>query len=522
MKDLFNHIRPAGWLQAGLSVLLIGLLYHSTLQRLIFKDWTRQDFDYCYLIPLVIVYLLWEVRHEFFARVSRPSPWGMLPVAMGLLLFIFGEFGGEFLIQYLSLFLVVFGLCWTAFGWKRFSVIAIPVSFMVTAFPPPSFIYSRITIHMQLLSSKISAALLRLMGIPVYQKGNVLDLGVEQLQVVDACSGLRSLIPMAIVALLLAYLYKNRWWKRLVILLSAIPLAVVLNGIRIGIIGYLISEVDSSMGEGPIHDLTGWGMFFVGTGVMFGLTLLMTKSETGRQSAPPGNAVNGGVRETNAVKQPDRFLPVPLAAAFLIILAVSGFTHIRGQAGMIIPEAGNFATFPETMGQWSGYRQKMSPRVIERLDLTDYVQITYRKPSTAEIDFYVAWYASQRKGESIHSPETCLLGGGWRFHDKQETKIKIPAYEKSPLRVTRVILKQGEARMLAYFWFPCRERTLVNAYELKLYTFWDNLTKRRTDGALVRVITPVGTGESLDTAENRMARFLGKALPVLDKYLPGK
>lgn len=522
MKDLFSRISIVGWLQAVLSAFMIGLFYHSTLYRLIFKEWKRQDFDYCYLIPFVIAYLLWEVRHKFFERPSQPTAWGIIPLAIGLLFYLIGEFGGEFLIQYISLYLVVFGLCWAVFGWKRFSVIAIPVSFMLAAFPPPHFIYSKLTISMQLLSTKISAGTLRMLNIPVYQRGNVLDLGVEQLQVVDACSGLRFLIPMAIVALLLAYLYKNKWWKRLLVLFSAIPLAVVLNGIRIGIIGYLVSEVDAAIAEGPVHDLTGWIMFFVGTGIMFGLTIFFSKLET-----PADNLAGNTETITDEIAQTDKadipLLPVPFISALLLILVAFVFIQLHGDhVSMKTPEIKDFDTFPITIGDWSGTDQPLSRRIIRGLDLTDYIQIDYKAPSAGQINFYVAWYASQTKGESIHSPESCLLGGGWRFQDKRETKIDISGYAKSPLRVNRVVLKQGEARMLGYFWFPCRGRILTNAYELKLYTFWDNLTRGRTDGALVRVITAVGPDEDTDAAENRLKAFLGKALPVLDEYLPDK
>ena len=98
--------------------------------------------------------------------------------------------------------------------------------------------------------------------------------------------------------------------------------------------------------------------------------------------------------------------------------------------------------------------------------------------------------------------------------------MTIPGYDQNPLRVNRSLLKASEDRMLSYFWFPSRGRDLVNAWELKFYTFWDSLTQRRTDGALVRLITRIYPGETVEDAEERLQGFLGEALPVLDDYLP--
>ena len=147
-------------------------------------------------------------------------------------------------------------------------------------------------------------------------------------------------------------------------------------------------------------------------------------------------------------------------------------------------------------------------------------------------------YESRRKGESIHSPETCLPGSGWEFRNAGKAIMQLAAPESSTVQlppqvpgqrangstssitVNRAVMEKGASKQLSYFWFPQRDRVLTNAWELKLYNFWDALTRQRTDGALVRVITPVYPNESVDDADKRLAAFTKEIVPVLNEFLP--
>jgi len=283
MDQKNQGVSVASLVQLGLSTLLLLGVYFHVIERLVFHEWKRADFDYCYLIPVIIGYLLWEERRKLTAMTSRPSWIGLLPVLFGALFFILGELGGEFLSLYLSFWFMVLGLCWIQFGWQKLKIVLFPIILMLTAFPPPHFLYAKLTMGMQLISSRIGEKVLHMIGVSAYRTGNLIDLGFTKMQVVDACSGLRFLIPMLVMALLLVYLYKYRWWKRGLVLLSAIPIAVVLNGLRIGIIGYLAKIIDPSIMSGPLHDITGWVMFFAGTGIMFAMLQLLGKLGNGNR-----------------------------------------------------------------------------------------------------------------------------------------------------------------------------------------------------------------------------------------------
>lgn len=163
----------------------------------------------------------------------------------------------------------------------------------------------------------------------------------------------------------------------------------------------------------------------------------------------------------------------------------------------------------------------MDPAALESLKLSDYLLVDYRNSRAETVSLYVAYNESQRKGESSHSPASCLPGSGWVFEDSGPASLPVgPAGELR--QVKRAFMQKSGEKLLVYYWFPQRGRVLTNLIELKLYAFWDALTRRRTDGALVRLITPVATGEQPADVERRLTDFARQAVPVLNSFLPGR
>ena len=174
--------------------------------------------------------------------------------------------------------------------------------------------------------------------------------------------------------------------------------------------------------------------------------------------------------------------------------------------------------FPAQVGEWSGKREAMEQIFLDSLTLSDYTIMNYGDGRGRSINFYTAYYESQRKGESIHSPETCLPGGGWVFREAGGTDVSLG--DGHAMRVNRAFMEKSGARQLTYYWFSMRGRVLTNLYQAKVYTFWDALTRRRTDGALVRLITPVYENEGVGDAEARLQGFTRAIVPVMREYIP--
>ena len=236
-----QRIKPASWMKGILYGLLLLVIYRSSLQWLILNDWPREDYSYACLIPFVVLYLLWEKRRELAELPSTPSWGGMFPLGLGLVFFWLGELGGELFAQYFSLWLVVLGVCWIHLGWRKIKAIGFAFIMMLAMFPLPHFINTKISLGLKLISSQIGVWMLHLYGMSAYREGNVIDLGFTQLQVVDACSGLRYLFPLMVLSLILAYWFKARFWKKAVLFLSSIPVAIFVNSFRIALTGVLYS-----------------------------------------------------------------------------------------------------------------------------------------------------------------------------------------------------------------------------------------------------------------------------------------
>ena len=581
-------IEPSGWFNFAVYALLLGGVYYSALSQLITGDWGRDDYTYAYVIPLVVLYLVWEKRFKLLELSSVPSWKGIAPFVLGLALFWLGELGGEYFTLYISLWLVLVGLLWMHIGWHKIKTLAFALVVTLTMLPLPNFLHNKVSVKLQLISSQLGVAIIRLYGMPAFREGNIIDLGFTQLQVVEACSGLRYLFPLIVLGLLLAYFFKAALWKRTTLVISTVPLAIFANSARIALTGILYDHWGAKVAEAFFHGLSGWLIF------MFTLAMLLLEiwilgkvrpsnsgtlihekasldpphparlararlplrgppscqAERGgqgtsgqaramagrpnphrRQSSygasatlpqgerePRGTSLSAGLRARNGasfILQPQFIVAVVLLSA---TLALAQGIEFREK----IPIKRSFDQFPLKVGEWTGTRHNMEEKFVRALNLSDYVIIGYTNRLGRHVNFYVAYYESQRKGESIHSPATCLPGSGWIFNEAGATSLPIPGYNGDFMQVNRAFMQKSDYKQLAYYWFPQRGRILTNAYQLKIFAFWDALTKQRTDGALVRAITPVYESEELRDAEIRLQGFTRAIVPVLEEYIPGR
>jgi EpsI family protein len=576
----------------GLYGLLMALLYTPSLKIMV-AGWGREDYNYCYLVPFVVLYLIWEKRRELRAVPSRASWWGLPVVGLGLLFYWVGELGGEYLTLYLSCWLVLAGLCWMHLGWRKLKLLGFPLALLLTLFPLPSFLYNQVSLKLQLLSSQLGVTWIRLIGMTAYREGNVIDLGFTRLQVVEACSGLRYIFSLLVLGLILAYFFRTALWKRVALVAAVIPLSIVVNSARIAFAALSHQWWGPAVAEGFLHDFSGWAIFMVSLAVLlaFQWVLSLLPGGAGNRSLPDsqgaspqadaGESPGGPVLSDKAVAS-ETGTPAPIVTPAVagvqgsLEKLDSGFRRNDGQrlqtealkhestacsplagdadaeeprrvgaAGWLRPAAAvalmgatlvltsqvefreripireSLDRFPLQVAQWTGVRRQLEEKFIQALDFSDYTLVDYRNPAGKTVNFYVAYYETQRKGESIHSPETCLIGGGWVFTQKGRKTFDLGGNPHSSITVNRVVMEQPGARMLSYFWFPQRGRVLTNAVELKIYNFWDALTRQRTDGSLVRIITPLLPHESPEQADERLEGFARDAVPLLSRFLPG-
>ena len=205
------------WLALSVLAAALALQYFTVLGNLL-KRWNHEDFQYCYLVPFIFLYVLYSDRESLKTCRLSSSPFGLVILLFSGLLCLAGQLGSIETLTYMSLWFAAVGLCWSFFGFDMTRALTFP--FLVLAFivPLPPFLNRLFTFKLKLISSGLSVKMMHAVGLSAYREGNIIDLGLTQLQVVDACSGLRYVYPLLLMGLLIGYFFHRRWWKRLVLL----------------------------------------------------------------------------------------------------------------------------------------------------------------------------------------------------------------------------------------------------------------------------------------------------------------
>ncbi|TCV79110.1 VPLPA-CTERM-specific exosortase XrtD [Sulfurirhabdus autotrophica] len=354
----------------------------------------------------------------------------------------------------------------------------------------------------------------------MFLEGNVIDLGTFKLQVVEACSGLRYLFPLLTLGFIAAYFFKGSFWKRAVIFLSSIPLTVFMNSFRIGVIGVTVDNWGPAMAEGFLHDFEGWVVFMACTFVLVAEMWVLAK--IGKDKMPLREAFGlefPAPSPKDAIAQYRKFTK-PFIASALVVLVVASLSTMLPERVEVPPHRIDFSEFPLSVGDWQGKGDRLDQIYIDALKFDDYIIADFVDKNQQAVNFYVAYYASQRKGESAHSPRTCIPGGGWKITSLTQRDINGVKVAGHPLVVNRLVIEMGETKQLVYYWFQQRGRVITNEYLVKWYLFWDALTRNRTDGSLVRLTALIQPGEDIALADAQLTAFAKAVNPELKKYIP--
>lgn len=508
------------WLSLiGLTAVVLVMFHDGILQLL--RVWDhKEEYSYGYIIPAITAFLIWQ-RKDKLEQLAFSGSWaGVILLCLGLALFVLGDLAGLFLLVQYALLLVLAGLAWALTGPRGFRLIVVPLALLAFMIPLPQFFLTEISTRLQLLSSQLGVAFIRLFGISVFLEGNVIDLGVMKLQVVEACSGLRYLFPLMTLGFIAAYFFSGAFWKKAVIFLSTIPITVLMNSLRIGAIGITVEYWGRGMAEGFLHDFEGWAVFMACTAVLVGEMWLLARIGAERRPLREVFGLDFPAPTPKEAPVQARAWPRPFVVAAALAIFAAGLSLGLPKRVDAPPPRQDFQSFPMSLGQWQGKSDRIEQVYLDELKLDDYLMADYVSPDKLPINLYVAYYASQRKGQAAHSPRTCIPGGGWKISSLTQYTIPDVATAAGPLRVNRAVIELGETKQLVYYWFDERGRILTNEYLVKWYIFWDALTRNRTDGALIRLTVPVPPGMELAEADKRLAAFVRTVGPLLPKYVP--
>lgn len=206
------------------------------------------------------------------------------------------------------------------------------------------------------------------------------------------------------------------------------------------------------------------------------------------------------------------------AFAVALLAATAVILQVRNSAE-IIPGREPLASFPRTLDSWNSVDRELTQDVRDVLGPGDFLLRDYRDPgNTQDVSVFVAYFPSQRAGDTIHSPKNCLPGAGWTPVQTDRVTIHVPGH--APFAANRYLIAKGDERQLVLYWYWAHDRAVASEYAAKFYLVTDSIRMRRTDGSLIRLSTPLAPRQSVKDAEQILLSFAGKMVPLMNTYVP--
>lgn len=486
------------------SSLVIALFwaYWPVMKSLAAQLLGSEDYSFGLLLPLVggyIVYLKWP---HIKSRSLHPAWTGVVVLFLGLTLYILGQASTDLYIPRLSFVLSLCGVFVILGGWQLALFLWFPLFLLIFMIPLPQFLFQKLTLPLQLISSRLATGMLQIIGIPAVRQGNVIDLGVRQLQVVAACSGLRYILSLLALGFIFCYFYQRRPWKVAILILSLIPAAIIANALRVAGMG-----IFPALQVGFWHSFSGWLIFIFCLGFLFLLNRIISNSQDSI-SEDFGQDPPRAVFESVNRDRPSYF---PHLLVALVMVLGAGYFALYVAKVAPVPLLQSFDSFPMQLGPWQGRQTRIDPVMVEATKANAYLNAEFTNPGQGSVSLWIAYYENQKGGGSVHSPFSCLTGSGWNLLESGITDIA------PGLPVRYMVMEQGGGRYLIYYWYLQRGRWLTSEYLNKLYLSYDGLISRRADGALVRLITAIMPDSR--TAQTKLDSFARLLVPKLPQFI---
>jgi exosortase len=262
--------RRTSILYAGAASALAFGIFGPILYYMVLHWGAVDDYSHGFLVAPLALYFVWERRHDLQRATIRPSWWGLIPLALGSLALMIGRLGVELTAMRVSFVLTLIGLQILLLGRGVFRILAFPMLFLFFMVPLPQSLVNVVAFPLQLIAADFAVETLHLLHIPALREGNIIHLADTQLFVAEACAGLRSLMALGALAVVFAYFFRRNPIERVIIVASAIPIAIFVNAFRVALTGYLAHRMGSAAAQGLIHQTEGFFTF----GLAFGLLLV--------------------------------------------------------------------------------------------------------------------------------------------------------------------------------------------------------------------------------------------------------
>ena len=528
-------LRPAA-IAAGIIIAVLVVLVYRHAFATLWRTWeTNPNYSHGTLIPPIVIFLLWYVRRSVVeamapaetagvgaaratgaAGVGGPGVGGpgtaglvggLLLIALALAGHLVSIRSGVFMTQGYSLVLLLFGLALVLLGGRAMRVLWFPLGYLAFMLPMPPFLMNVVSFKLKLFAARVGSAIAVKMGIPLARSGMTIHIPAGSLRIADPCSGLRSLIALVALGALFAYFTRARTWKRVVLLLAAIPLAAIANTVRIAVLCAVANVWGIDVALGFFHDFSGFLLFFIALGGLFVLRGLL---RCGRGVATEPDPKGSEVETTAAPALSPRARGALLIAAVLHA-ATAAYVQFAPQRAMVLEEAG-LAAFPTEVGEWRSSDLRFASVVYDELDADDTLVREYRRDDGAPVWFVIIYHENERYG--AHDPMVCYRAQGWNIDQTGLFTLERP--DGSFDANWALVREAGRERLAAYWWYTAGDLATADRDRFLARMASAGIRENVTFGAFVRVSTPVENGD-VEGALALIKEFSEEAQPRLSE-----
>ncbi len=505
----------------GLKVILLFglfiLAYWVPLKGIAHGWFENEDYSYGVIIPFAAAYFLWEKRNSL-AGIPIRSSWKTLPLLIGLVLIsIYGILGSSGnisrpAIPFLIILFVVF-----CFGVDLARHLTLPLGFLIFMVPLPNFLDRTLGVFLKSVSSQLGGGFIRLLGIPVHVSGNVIDLGVTQLQVVDACSGIRFLFPLVALGILYAHFFVRNKWKKWACVLATIPIAILTNGLRVGITGILTNIYGVKAAEGFFHALSGWAIFMVSLVLLFLFDKALDIIPSGRDNANKRSGTKPIDYDSGESGHANIDKAYFVSVALLVVVAM---LSISTKVLPAVKVQGGIASFPSDFSGWQGRSEMVDPEIIRQSGAEEAYNGVFRNDTGEEVALYLGYRGSAflENENFFHSPTVCLPSQGLEVSKTTTRQIDgIPHFGK--MTVTEMVVNSAGSSQLVYFWFQTKDKATYNKDINRFHLALHAIGRNNTHDIFARQMTAIRNNEKMEDAEKRMDRFAREMMQTLLAFL---
>ena len=504
-------------------VVLVGLcgLYHSVLLGL-WDTWMEQDqYSYAVLIPLIFAYLIKERWALITSSKISSSFLGLLIVFAGYLFFLFGTFSFHGFTSRFSFLIMLSGFMLYGLGWGVFKRLVFPLSILLFMIPFPELLDRIFSVKLRLISSALTEQLLHLLGISVFRQGNIIDIGTMQFNVVDACSGMNYLLPLLCLAIIIGYFFSKSLWVRFFLFISAIPITVALNVIRIASTAVIADYWTREIASGFMHAFSGWLLFMLGFVLLFIELKILVRFFKQKPNSTLRNKPTQKI-ERKYVNESIGPLPI-IVTVCLFAIFIGGYYAIASKkANFPVP---NLSDLPRVI---DGYKEgKMVPEdkgIKAFSSVTDSITCVYTKNEADPIVVYIGYYRTTPNLKGfIHTPEVCLESTGWKVKEINNYELRV-ADDSLMINCRLVFSERPGIKQVLVYWYQIGDFATGHERLAHLYTGYDAIFGNYDDAVKIMISKNYIHASEREKSFQELVSFVRAFYPCFIKTIqvPGK